>query len=292
VLILISLSQVIISIVLGIVQGISEWLPISSKTQIIIVSHYVLNLNFPQAYAFGLFMEIGTIFAAIIYFRKEVWILIRTLFGKGTAEDWKLFKFVLVSTVVTGIIAVPIYKMVAGISGGYNIGLPMIIVGLVLFADAILISYSRSKYANDKNRKTLGRMSIKDYILVGIAQGLAALPGVSRSGATTSTMLLLNIEASEAFRLSFIDMIFATTAAVFVTVIFSGSSISSTVAQISTTGLIIAIIVATAVSLVLINFLLNIAKKSKIVYLTAALGAIALVGGILISFFNLAFSAG
>ncbi|MDE1861158.1 MAG: undecaprenyl-diphosphate phosphatase [Candidatus Micrarchaeota archaeon] len=287
-----SLYQIIVSIILGVVQGISEWLPISSKTQIIIVSQYILGLNFSQAYAFGLFMEIGTIFAAVIYFRKEVWILIRTLFGKGSASDWKLFKFALISTIVTGVIAVPIYKAVADISGGYNIGLPMIILGMILFMDALLIHYSRTKYADDKNRKTVDNIGLKEYILVGIAQGLAALPGVSRSGATTSTMLLLNIEAREAFRLSFIDMIFATTAAVFVTLIFSGSSVSSTIAQISLAGLAVAILVATGISLLLINFLLNIARKSKIIYLTAALGAIALAGGIIISFFPLAFSAG
>lgn len=277
---------------LGIVQGISEWLPISSKTQIILVSQYLLGLNFQEAYAFGLFMEIGTILASIIYFRREVWALIRVLIGRGDGDEKKLFKFVVITTIVTGIIAVPLYLLVASISSGYNIGLPMIILGIVLFIDALLIKYSRSKYADDRKRKTLKSVGLKEYVLVGIAQGLAALPGVSRSGATTSTMLLLNVEANEAFRLSFIDMIFATTAAVFVTLIFSRASVAIAVADVTLAGLAVAIIVATAISLVLINFLLNIAKKPKVVYLITALGAIALVGGILISFFPLAFAAG
>ena len=287
-----SLYQFFVSVVLGIVQAVSEWLPVSSKTQIIIVSTYLLHLTFAQAYAFGLFMEIGTILAAVIYFRKEVYMLLKTLVGKGTAEGKTLFKFVFVSTLFTGIIAVPLYIEVAKVSGGYNIGIPMMILGLVLFADALLIRHSRSKYTVDKNRKKLSNMSLKEYALVGIAQGLAALPGVSRSGATTSTLLLLNVEADEAFRLSFIDMILATTAAVFVTLIFSGGSIQTTIADVSVSGLIVSIIVATVISLFLIDFLLKIAKKSKIVYLIAALGAIALVGGVLIAFFPLGFSAG
>lgn len=289
---MLNLYQLFVAIVLGIVQGISEWLPISSKTQVIIVSQYLLGLNFQEAYAFGLFMEIGTILAAVIYFRKELYTLIKVLLGRGAGNDKALFKFVLVSTIATGIIAVPLYIIVDKISSGYNVGIPMIILGIILFIDAILIKYSRSKYAVDKNRKDISALGLKEYIFVGVAQGLAALPGVSRSGATTSTLLLLNVEANEAFRLSFIDMIFATTAAVFVTLIFSKGAVSTAIADVSTLGLAVAIVVATCISLVLINFLLGIAKKASIIYLTAALGFIALVGGIILTFFPVAFVAG
>ncbi len=286
------IGHVIVSIIVGIVQGISEWLPVSSKTQIIIVSHYLLGLNFQQAYAFGLFMEIGTVLAAIIYFRKEVWTLIKALLGKGNAEEFKLFKFVLVATIVTGIVAVPLYVITDKVSGGYNIGLPMIILGAILFVDAIVILYSRSKYAEDSKRRTLGSIGLKEYVFIGFAQGLAALPGVSRSGATTSTMLLLNVEAQEAFRLSFVIGIFASAAAFFVTIIFSKAVIFSAVAGLGITGILVSIVIAALVSLFLIDFLLNMAKKAKIVYLIVALGIIAIAGGIIISLFPLGFSAG
>jgi len=59
-----TILQLIYSVIIGIIQGISEWLPISSKTQIIVSSSYLLNLSFQQAYTFGLFMEIGTIIAS------------------------------------------------------------------------------------------------------------------------------------------------------------------------------------------------------------------------------------
>lgn len=286
--ILLSVQQIIYGIILGIVQGISEWLPISSKTQIIFVSTYLLHLTFQQAYAFGLFMEIGTILAAVIYFRKELWELVNVLLSHGTAESKELFKYVIVSMLATAVIAGPIYIFLEkSLTGTYNLGIPMLIMGLVLIGDALLIKYSRSKYNNDKNRRTLLHMNIKDYLLIGIAQGIAALPGVSRSGATTSTMLLLNVEAKEAFRLSFIDMIFATSAAVVLTLVASRSAISSALAIIGISGLIISIIVATIVSLFLINFLLGIARKTSIIYLTSGLGMIALIGGVLILFFNI-----
>jgi undecaprenyl-diphosphatase len=286
---LITSQQIFYGIILGIVQGISEWLPISSKTQVLFVSTYLLGLNINEAYAFGLFMEIGTLFAAIIYFRKELVSLVTALIGRGEAESNMLLKYVVVSTIATAIIAAPIYLyLVDALTGAYNLGIPMLIIGLVLIGDALLIKYSRSKYADDKNRRTLSTLGIKEFILVGIAQGIAALPGVSRSGATTSTLLLLNVEASEAFRLSFIDMIFATAGAVVLTYIASKAQIASALAVIGIPGLAIAIIVATIVSLLLINFLLGIAKKSSIVYLTSALGIIALISGGLILFFNIA----
>lgn len=274
-------QQLVYGAILGIVQGVSEWLPISSKTQIIIVSTYLLNFNFNQAYAFGLFMEIGTVFASVIYFRKEVVEMLRSLFGRGVAEGRSLLKFVVFSTIVTGILGSALYLVVDSLQGAYNVGLPMIVLGFILIGDALFIKYSRSKYGSRKNRRTVGQLGLKDYAAVGIAQGIAALPGVSRSGATTSALLLLNVETDEAFRLSFIDMILATTGAIFLTWFASRSAVVSSIASIGYGGLAVSIIVATAISLVLIRFLLGIAKKSSIVYLTAALGIIALIGGAL-----------
>ncbi len=289
---MVSLEQFIISVILGLVQGISEWLPISSKTQVLLASQYLMGLKLSQAYPFGLFMEIGTVLAAIIYFRKDLWVLIMALIGRGTPTQWKLFKFVFIATAVTGIIAVPIYLAVANLAGGYNIGIPMVLLGLILFVDAIVVRYSRSKYAIDKNRKTFGDMGLKEYVLVGVAQGLAALPGVSRSGTTTSTMLLLNIEAKEAFRLSFLVGIFASAAAFFVTLIFSKTSLSVVFTDIGVAGVLIAIAVAAIVSMFLIKLLLDVAGRARIVYLIIALGIIAVASGLAITYLNPAFGAG
>jgi undecaprenyl-diphosphatase len=277
----VSSQQIAYGLVLGLVQGISEWLPISSKTQILIVGEYLLKMSFNQAYAFGLFMEIGTIAAAVIYFRKEIWSLVMALLGKGSKLEFALLKYVAVSTIVTGIIGAPLYLAVNSLQGGYNLGIPMLIIGVMLLCDAAIIKYARKKEATAKGRRTLSDMGIKDYIVVGIAQGLAALPGVSRSGATTSTLLFLDIDTGEAFRLSFIDMIFATSAAVVLTLVASHGAIASSIALIGTLGLAVSIVVATAISLLLIDFLLKTAKKSSIIYLTAALGVIALASGII-----------
>ena len=157
----------------------------------------------------------------------------------------------------------------------------MAIIGLVLIGDAVLIRYSRKKKAQGINTRKFGSLTLKDYVIIGITQGIAAFPGVSRSGITTSTMFLMNVEADEAFRLSFLTGIFASTAAFALTLVKSYSNVTAALSFIGIGGLAVAIVTATIVSLFLINFLIKVASKSKIVYLITALGIIALASGIM-----------
>ncbi|TRM81234.1 undecaprenyl-diphosphatase, partial [Sulfolobus sp. D5] len=177
------MDAILIGIILGIVQGISEWIPISSKTQILLVSTLILGLSFSQGYAFGLFMEIGTIFAAIIYFRREVYNVILAIVKLGKGGDLKLLVYLIVVTIITGIVGVPIYLFIVNLITGPVVGIPMSILGLVLIIDGLVIYLSRKKFVPNRSLKD---MRLKDFIIIGIAQGLAALPGVSRSGMTTS----------------------------------------------------------------------------------------------------------
>lgn len=275
---MINLYQLIASILIGLVQGISEWLPISSKTQVLVASTYLLHLNFQQAYAFGLFMEVGTLAAAVIYFRKELVTLVKALLGSKAELDKKLLIYVVITTIITAIIAVPIY-LEADSLAGISLGIPMLLIGIVLIADALIIRHSRKLEHHEIHVKKFNDLKIKDYLLIGIAQGISALPGVSRSGITTSTMLLMKVEPDEAFRLSFLIGIFATFGAFALTVVASKSKVAAAVASISVPGLAIAILTSTIVSLFLIDFLIKIAGKSKIVYVTAALGIIAIGAG-------------
>ncbi len=277
---MITITQIIYSIIIGAVQGISEWLPISSKTQVLVTATYLLNLTYSQAYTFGLFMEIGSSLAAIIYFRREIWSLIQVLLGNKDTMKRKLFVYVLTATICTGIIGAPLYLFADSLTG-IPVWLPMMIIGFVLLGDAVFIRYSRKKQAQGGNVAKFKDLGFKDYVLIGIAQGIAALPGVSRSGITTSTLLLMKVEADEAFRLSFIIGIFASIAAFALTLVATKSNVTTAIAGVGITGILIAIATATVVSLFFIDFLLKIAKSSKIVYLTAALGIIALASSLL-----------
>ncbi|MEL9990039.1 MAG: undecaprenyl-diphosphate phosphatase [Thermoproteus sp.] len=271
------MSWILDGLVLGMVQGISEWLPISSKTQIMLVSTYLLGLSFGAAYAFGLFLEFATLAAAVIYFRREVWGVLKALALRGSEEDRLLLKYLVVVTLITGVVAAPIYLYFSSLSGPV-VGIPMVVLGLVLISDGFLIRKARERYVP---KRGLANLKMRDLVVIGIAQGLAAFPGVSRSGITVSAMLLLGLKPKEAFRLSFLALIPAALGASVLPLLVSKSKIASAISLATPQGIALAAVVATVVSLLLIDFLLKLASSGRAASLAFALGAIAIVGGIL-----------
>lgn len=271
------MSNWLLGIVLGIIQGVSEWLPISSKTQIIIASTYLFGLTFSEAYAFGLFLEAGTFIAAVYYFRREVWGVLRALVGKGDEEGRRLLKFLVVVTAFTAIVGVVIYKSVSETVSGPVLGLPMIALGSILIGDGIIIGFAKGRFIP---RKGLKDLRTRELVLLGIVQGIAALPGVSRSGATVSTMLLLGINPEDSFKLSFLALIPASVGAAGVTVLFSNLQLGAVVSIVGVPVILIAILLSIAIGIVFIRLLLRIAGSRRIAMLTVSLGILAILSGI------------
>jgi len=266
--------NILYSIVVGIVQGVAEWLPISSKTQVLFASTVLFGLSLVVAYAFGLFMEIGSVLSALIYFRKDV---VSVLILK----DRRLLTYLVVVSGVTGVVAVPIYLAVERLlENSYNVGIPMTLLGAVLIADGLYIRRSRI------NPKIGGlkQMKMKHYVAIGIAQGIAAFPGVSRSGMTTSTMLLMGVKPEVAFRLSFLAYIPAAVGAFMVTVLLSRTEVNSAIASINVSGVLVAIATAAVTGLLVISYLLRVAKHNKVYLINFAMGLIALVIGLITIF--------
>ena len=149
-------------IFLGIVQGIFEWIPVSSEGILTLLNQYFIkDLN---ALDFALFLHFGTILSALIYFNKEVKEVI-------TIKNKQLFKFLTITTIVSLIVAFPIYKLINNITIGTTL---LIIMGTGL----IITSY----FHKTKHKFNLSLKQVA--ILSGILQGLAVIPGLSRSGST------------------------------------------------------------------------------------------------------------
>jgi undecaprenyl-diphosphatase len=265
-------------VLLGVVQGISEWLPISSKTQIILVSTLLLGLTFTQGYTLGLFLELGTFFAAVVYFWKELVLVFKAIVGKGVPGGRLLLKYLLIVTAITAVMGVAIFKAVESLNLGSAIGVPMVLLGGVLILDGLLIRYSRKRAAPTKS---LNDMTLKELIAIGFAQGLSAFPGVSRSGVTVSTMLLLGTDPKEAFRLSFLALIPASLGATLVTVLLSKTSFSASIGGLSPDVIAVALVVTFIVGSLMIRWLLKVAAHERIATMVFALGILAILGGLL-----------
>jgi undecaprenyl-diphosphatase len=271
------MSNWLLGILLGLVQGISEWLPISSKTQVIIVSNLFFGLSFSQGYALGLFLEAGTFIAAVYYFRREVWEVLRALVGRGDDEGRAMLKFLVVVTAFTAVLGVVIYGTVSESYSGPVLGIPMIALGCVLIGDAILITVAKSRYTPTKGLKDL---SLKELVILGLVQGVSAFPGVSRSGVTVSAMLLMGINPRDSFRLSFLALIPAAIGAAGVTLVLSPEKISTAINAVGIPVILLSIVVTVLVGVTLIRLLLRAAGSQRIALLTATLGVLAILSGI------------
>lgn len=271
------MAGLLVGAILGVVQGVSEWLPVSSKTQIIIVTSFLSpNLSFSAKYALGLFLEAGTFVAALAYFRKEVVGVLKALVGRGDEESRLLLKFLVIVTVFTALIGLAIYKEVSSSLTGPALGVPMIVLGSVLIGDGCLIALARRRPQPTRGLKDL---KFWELVAIGVVQGLAAFPGVSRSGTTVSAMLLLGVKPSEAFKMSFLALIPASVGAAGATVLITKASVSSAVSSIGAVAVLVALAVTVLVGLASIRELLKFAATDRVLVLTFVLGALAILSG-------------
>ena len=153
----------------------------------------------------------------------------------------------------------------------------MIALGCILIADGVLIRMAKGRFVP---RKGLKDLTMRDFVIIGLAQGIAALPGVSRSGATVSAMLLLGVKPEESFRLSFIALIPASVGATAITVLLTRAAISAVVSVVSLQVIAIAILVTIVIGVGFIRVLLKAAGSSKIALLTITLGVLAILSGV------------
>lgn len=191
------------SILMGLVQGLSDFLPISSSAHLVLTSNFYkvfkgieLLQESNQEIFLDIMLHLGTLIAVLIFFRKEIMEIIRALLsGNRGDKNFKTGIFIIIGTVISALIAFPLNKI-----AGALVFRPAIVGILLIFTGSLLLfSENYSKKFADKKTLTL-----KNSILIAIAQGLAALPGFSRSGLTIATGLLSGMERAEAARYSFL----------------------------------------------------------------------------------------
>jgi len=195
---------VIQQLILGLIQGITEWLPLSSSGMLTLaLTNLFLITSIEDLIRTALFLHLGTFLAALIYFRKNVKKIFITLFNyKNQSTDSKnIFNFLLISTIVSGILGLLIlftlisFESILELTGKtitFFIGIFLLFTGIIQL---------KPKKAGLKKIRDLQK---RDGFVLGLAQGVAVIPGISRSGITLSALLLKKFDDTTALKLSFL----------------------------------------------------------------------------------------
>ena len=189
------------AIVLGVVEGLTEFLPVSSTGHLTIAEKLLgLDVDDPAVTGYTAVIQMGAIAAVIVYFAKDIWNIIRAwTLGLVKSEyrgqlDHRMGWYVIVATIPVGVIGLLARDLITGVLRS------LWVVAVALIAWSLVMWLAERVARQDRTDRDLG---IVDSILIGLAQAVALIPGVSRSGATISVGLFRGLDRVTATKLSF-----------------------------------------------------------------------------------------
>ena len=264
------------ALILGIIQGLTEYLPISSSGHLRIGQELFGLQNPDDLLTFTVLLHVATVFSTIvILWREIVWIL-KDLF---TRQSWKSYnglnsgtKYtinILISMIPVGIVGLLFKDKVEAFFGD-----GLLVVGICLFVTALLLAFAF--FAKPRKKENITPL---DAFIIGIAQAIAVLPGLSRSGSTIATGLLLGDQKEKLAQFSFLMVIppILGEALLDIVKVIQGEAITT---SIPTLSLIIGFVTAFIFGCIACKRMINIVRKGKLIYFAiycALAGAVAII---------------
>ncbi len=243
-------------ILLGLLQGVIEWLPISSQGNMMLFMIYLLGLRWTDALRFSIYLHIGTLFAAVFFFRRDLKMLLVALpkyHPRKCDRVNRLLSFLIFTSIISGFVGFLIYRFA---EETYVFGEGILsLIGFALIITGLIQKLSRSFGVGSRD---VDDLRFLDILLLGVVQGFSAFPGISRSGITISTLLLRGFKGEWAVRLSFLMSIPAVSVAV-IGLSLSGEQIMMN--EIS--NLLLSVATSLIVGLISIHALVKMAEKVK-----------------------------
>ena len=185
------------AIVLGIIQGLTEFLPVSSSGHLELAKAILGDTSVPQeSLTFTVVLHFATALSTLVIFRKEVAEIFKGLFQFKWNEQTQFSLKIVVSMFPAVIVGLLFEEQLEAFFGGQ-----ILLVGAMLIVTAMLLLLA------DKAKQTDKKVSYTNAVIIGISQAIAMLPGISRSGATISTSVLLGVDRSKAARFSFLMVV-------------------------------------------------------------------------------------
>lgn len=234
------------AVLLGVLQGVAEWLPVSSEGLVAAAHLKLEGESLDEAVGYALWLHVGTMPAALVVLRRDVGALARELWQRPRQPS-SLLLFLVISTALSMMLALPLVLALGELSGLVGAS-AMGLVGVLMLATGALQMRGSTSGARDRTH-----LALPDALLAGLAQGLSVLPGFSRSALTVAALLGRGVEKREALVISFLMSIPASSAAALYAALDGDFALSAEA--------VVAAAVAFVVGLTTIRLMLELARR-------------------------------
>ena len=239
------------AIILGIIQGLTEFLPVSSSGHLELGKAILGDNSIPEeSLMFTVVMHFATALSTIVIFRKDIWEILRGLLQFKWNEETQFSLKIIISMIPAAIVGVLFEEQLEQLFGG-----SVLLVGFMLIITALLL------WLADKAKNTGKPVSYSNAFVIGVAQAIALLPGISRSGSTISTSVLLGNDKTKAARFSFL-MVVPLILGKIAKDLLDGELTHTG----NSTGLIVGFIAAFVSGLFACTWMISLVRKSKLSY--------------------------
>lgn len=259
---------------LGLIQGLTEYLPVSSSGHLSILSS-ILDVDGADNLAFTVVVHVATVLSTLVIFWKQIVWIFRDLFKFSWNEGTRYAALIVVSMIPVGIVGVFFKDKVEEIFGA-----GLLVVGIMLLLTATLLAFSY--FAKPRQRE---RITFKDAIVIGLAQACAVMPGLSRSGSTIATGLLLGNKKEKLAQFSFLMVIPPILGEALLDILkMAKSGVASVMGDIPVSALVIGFVTAFVFGCVACRWMVDIVKRGKLIYFAiycAVVGAVTILASLL-----------
>ena len=258
------------ALILGLVQGLTEYLPVSSSGHLQIASA-LFGVEDSDNLAFTILVHVATVLSTLVVLRKEVWWLIEGLLKFEYNEATRYALAIVISMIPVGIVGVFFKDEVEAVFGS-----GLLIVGIMLLVTACLLAFSY--YAKPRENEKIG---FKEAFVIGLAQAAAVMPGLSRSGSTIGTGLLLGCKKESMAQFSFLMVIPPILGEALLDGIkMAKEGVAAVAGELSIGVMVIGFLAAFVSGCVACKWMIGIVRKGKLIYFAiycAIVGVLAIV---------------
>lgn len=277
------------AVLLGVVQGLTEFLPVSSSGHLVLFEHFLAGFDRSNALLFNVTLHLGTLLSVIVYYRRDLAGLVRRVLdpsgasrGGQTARtasgsippaspDRRFVGLIILAMIATVLVGFPLRDFVVALFGeASGAGPPLMgdaqrlrVIGLALIVTGLLLAVSERLQMGKTGRQNLGW---KDALLVGVAQGFAVVPGISRSGATISVALFRGVDSVQAVRFSFLLSVPAIVGAEIYALLTRSGAHAASIAGTDLPAYFLGTLAAFVVGILAIRIIVATAQRGKLVY--------------------------